>query len=188
MVEGVVINMKTMNLKKIIIAVAILAAVLMLPWPCPYSRTLEATKFDNNGNNLGTVEISMKGFKTHSILFGARLYTATVGAFEDYAAEKWNLSGFNGGSPFFDYRYQSKFITGLNHEGDWSHAVQTGNMDNLTSYAYGYTLAFSSDYDRWKLIMTPNEGKYFYVGSFSGAPTTEELLEYFDVTFGRSSN
>ena len=183
--------MKTLNLKKIIIAVVILAAVLMLPWPCPYSRTLKATKFDNDGNNLGTVEISMKGFKTHSILFGARLYTANVGAFEDYHAKKWRLSGFDGGgAPFLDYRYKAIFVTGINPIGDWREAVENGT-EWLESFSYGYTLAFSSDYDRWELIMTPvtpNEGKYFYVGSFSGEPTAEELLEYFNVTFGRPSN
>lgn len=87
----------------------IVIAVCLFPWPCPIFRTLTATKLDSFGNSIGTVEISMGGFKTHSLIFGEKWYRLKIGAFEGYLATELQMSRFNSPS-LEDYKSLTKAI------------------------------------------------------------------------------
>ena len=163
-----------MRKKTVIITASILLTALLIcliPWPCPIFQTLTATKLDSFGNSIGTVEISMGGFKTHSLIFGEKWYRLKIGAFEGYLATELQMSRFNSPS-LEDYKTFTGVVSSFSHEGDLEQAIKD---DALIHISYMYTICHSPDYDMWLLKMDDT----CYIGSLSGDHTTANIVEYF---------
>lgn len=163
--------MRNKALKIIGLVLIVAIAVCLIPWPLPVSQTLTATKLDAQGNSIGTVEISMRGFKTHSLIFGEKWYRLKIGAFEGYLATELQMSRFNSPS-LEDYKSLTGVINNVSHEGDLEQAIKD---DALIHTSYMYTICHSPDYDMWLLKMDDT----CYIGSLSGDYTTEEIAEYY---------
>ena len=156
----------------ILLAVIFLAVALcLIPWPCPISHTLTATKLDAQGNSIGTVEISMRGFKTHSLIFGEKWYNLKIGAFEGYFATELQMSRFNSPS-LEDYKSLTGVVNNVTYEGDLEQAIRD---DALIHTSYMYTICHSPDYDMWLLKMDDT----CYIGSLSGDHAILEIAEYY---------
>lgn len=173
-----------MSKKKIIIIIAVLLLAAMFPWPLPYSDSLDVAKLDSQGNQIGTSTIKLHGFKSHSLLFGKRLYTLTIDGLDpllpsfkfDTTQATTSLLG--------NFRYYSFSRVNMNTGGNLEEAFKTG------SYSFSEvdcTVHFSPDYERWLFQLICNgEDRVYYVGSFSENLSQTEYFSYFDVDISRS--
>lgn len=165
--------------KKIIIVLAILVLAAMIPWPLPYSNHLDVTKLDAQGNQIETCEIKLHGFKTHSLIFGKRLYTLSVDGLDKLPSSKHSLTQASA-SITGDFQYYTYSLVNMDTGENLENAIQTGDYQFTSMQC---TIHFSSDYDQWLFKVIYNEASpIYYVGAFSGDYTTDEFFDFFNIS------
>lgn len=166
-------NQKRNGILMSVIAVILLLAlaIYFIPVPTRIELTLDATKIDSEGKELGTVQIIMTGYK-FDYLFQPDRLDVFIEGFEDYAWMKASV-----------FNHITGAILKLNlpeeykdREPEWMYSYYGGPYANKDR-VFTATLAFSPDLDRW-LICNETESVY-YVASVSGNDTIADLVEYF---------
>ena len=177
MEDSIFRNRKRNGILMSVIAVILLLAlaIYFIPVPTRIELTLDATKIDGEGKELGTVQIVMAGYK-FDYLFQPDRLDVFIHGFENYA---WMKAS--------DYNHNGMPITGAilklnlpeeykDREPEWMYSYYFGPYANKDR-VFTATLAFSPDLDRW-LICNETESVY-YVASVSGNDTIADLVEYF---------
>lgn len=168
-----------MRTKQIIITVSILVVVAAIACfvylPSSYSHTLNAVKLDADGNEIGTVQITMRGIKWSSLLLPDRL-TVTVDPFD--GLKKLDLDS----AEFRSTRWYDYLETSFVHvHSDMDTSLDGKEMlDSFTSETFQFSIKLSPDFDRWSIcrILDKTE-RVYYLTSISGNYSTQELLDYF---------
>lgn len=160
---------KTIIIATVAILLVLAIAVCVIPIPMKFQPTIQAIKLDNEGNQLGTVELQLDGWVTRS-LFRKHLWSLTILPFEDYPKAKVNISNVSedilGG-----YQKTSFVIAAITQE-----MFSEGGDGN----AYGFHVAYTDDLEFWCIRVDTDETPgYYYLGSASGQASTEELMEIF---------
>lgn len=173
MEDNIFQNRKRNGILLSVIAVILLLALALyfIPLPTRVGLTLEATKLDSEGNELGTVQIKMSGYK-FDYLFQLDRLDVFIQGFENYA---WMKAS--------DYNHITGAILKLNlpeeykdREPEWMYSYYGGPYAN-NDRTFSATVAFSPDLDRW-LICNDTDNVY-YIASVSGNDTVADLVEYF---------
>lgn len=170
-----------MNKRKFSILVTIVAlvalAATLIPWPVPWNKTLSAVKLDQQGNELSTVQIPLKGIRWTSLLLADRL-KVELGPIEGSPSTDIDTA-------MFSKRISEDFLSisiGIACTNSENKPKEGSNIDqsNYVTHSYRYDVYISEDYDRWFIhIMKDNETGTYYTGSISGKDSTQELWDYF---------
>ena len=144
----------------VIAAVVLIAAVLICVIPRFHSVdvTLQTTKFNKQGESLGTYDIHIHGNRL-DYLSGKDELEVTISTFDNLmnghvAREK--IRTLPGSGIGFVYYFVSNAAT----------------RDSVS-----FEIAFSPDMERWVFCNVSN--KVYYLGSVDGKQNTQELVEYF---------
>lgn len=133
----------------------------------PIHFIMSAAKYNTDGEEIKTVNISISGNKLDYLSGQSRLDVVIA-----------------------DFDYLHSFQASVIHAGDVMITGGIGTFSAMDYYSTYFTaltdhdsqiiffeIFFSPDMDRWMLMNYSS--KVFYVGSVSGANTTQELIEYF---------
>ena len=181
MEDSIFRNRKRNGILMSVIAVILLLALALyfIPLPSRVQLTLNATKIDGEGKELGTVQIVMAGYK-FDYLFQPDRLDVFIHGFENYAWMKPS-----------DYYHNGMPITGAitgailklnlpeeykDREPEWMYSYYGGPYAN-GDRAFSATLAFSPDLDRWLIFNTSDQ--IYYVASVRENDTVADLITYF---------
>ena len=162
---------KTFLIIGIILMLAFIVGVILyyVPYVTKINITLNAVKLDENGNEIGTVQIVIQGNK-QDYLFQEDRVDLSIEPFDNLV----NITPSN-----------QDGIAGVIHPtfvGDYSlvyYGASVQTTVNVTD-AYAFcTLAISDDLGRWAFRRSENGKETYYVASVSGNDTTEELIAFF---------
>lgn len=175
--KGALMHKKIGMITLSILLPVVLIITLLCTIPCSFQETLTAIKIDSKGNRIGTAEISISGKKTN--FFG------------NHKLRALSIDGFDGNPAMedVDLSRASKKLTQDYFSITFGIAtLDSGNgnitdFDKLNADSYTCTIAYSEDLDKWLIhIRTGSDPGVYYLFSFSGDHTTEELWEYFEIT------
>ena len=160
--------------KKIILSITIIlisclslvaACIYLFPMKTtPLNTTLEATKLDADGNVIGTTQIAIQGsFKEY--LLNEDKMELTVAPFG-------GLRGIN----FVD-RTNSMGFTPIAMDKFYQYTGMA--WENESPEMLWITFITSQDFEYWVFRVHKNDEPVYYVASFSGTRTVEEIVQYF---------
>ena len=153
-----------------IVAALIVAALLYyVPWSTPVDLTLNAVKLDENGNEIGTAEIHIKGHKLDYLFRDSRL-DVEIEPFDSLS--RFKLSGSqNGTGSIHTYYFDNRLRD-----------VYAFLYDEKTKGYKHLLITFTDEMDRFVLrVMGSDDGDdVFYVASASGKYDTQGILDYFN--------
>ena len=149
----------------IVIAVLCIGALLyFIPWQTNIDLTLQATKLDKEGNDLGTAEITIQGAK-----YDYLMQSTAIGL--DITIEGNPVQFNTDGYP----RRDGTELGDLNLMGCYSITL-TGIKDNQVKWLLVY---ISPDLTRWMLY--DYDGEAYYVGSVNKTDSAQSLWDYFSL-------
>lgn len=155
----------------IILMLAFIVGVILyyVPNVTKINVTLNAVTLDENGDEIGTVQIAMQGNK-QDYLFQEDRVDLSISPFDNLV----NITPSN-----------QDGIAGVVHpirSGDYSLVYYGASVQTTVNVADAYafcTLAFSDDLDCWAFRRYENGKETYYVASVSGNYTTKELVAFF---------
>ena len=130
----------------------------------PFDLTLNATKFDKDGNEIGTTQITIRGNRL-DYLFQKDRVEIEVDPFDEWSRFlqiKDASSGKKG--EIFSYKNKIKWMTFDAVEGD--------------EFA-SCILYFTTDFDHFALYILGDEGKTTYLASVGNDHTADKVLDHF---------
>ena len=159
--------------KKIILLITIIlisclslvaACIYLFPMKTtPLNTTLAATKLDSDGNVLGTAQIPIQGACKDYLL-------------KDTSVEL-SVSPFGGLNSIMFYDNNDYF--GFTPTSFAEYYVHSGTAWVNLSDMVVITLTTSQDYEYWVFHVNDSDEPVYYVASFSGTRTVEEIVQYF---------
>lgn len=166
-----------------IIIIGICCAVLLvvglhfIQIPTPYEHTMKAVKLDAQGNEVGTVDISISGTAMRSLSHLGRI-VAKVSPFD-------GISGFDIDSNDYEQHFNEEFlhhtsvVADIGSVEDIMDAI-TNESASLNSSSYVYYVNTSEDFDRWLIhVAVDGTEHFYYLASIDNQYTTQELLDFF---------
>lgn len=162
----------------IVVAILFLATSLyLIPIATPINLTLDAIKVDNNGDVIGTAQISLNGYKFDYLFQKSRL-DLYIHPFDEYASiiatdVYYNGQPMTGAIMKYEFSGETKAF-----EPDWMF-VCYGALYSGKTYPVSVSLAFSPELDRW--LFADHSGKIYYVASVSEDVQTADLIKYFQM-------
>ncbi len=167
-------------MKKVICITLVVVLLLLSTAGCvstdTFEKTLSCVKLDNDGNPIGTTEISVK-LTAWGDLLESDTHAVTIYPF-DNLSKIFPINDTNGRPS-----KARKEIDGKFWRYDWAFP------NDITDISVG-DVYYSLDFEYWAFSYTvpekrsPESGpvrskKVYYVASTSGTRTTEEIVEYF---------
>lgn len=152
-------------------------ALYLIPMPTRIDLVLDAVKVDAEGNELGTFQIQLAGFR-YDYLFQKSRLNIDVQPFDEYASIMLSDVYYGGQKipgAILKYDFTGEMEA---FEPDWTYVGCGGKKINQT-YGFLASLAFSPDLDRW--LFADHSGKVYYVASVSGTDATADLIGYFQL-------
>lgn len=154
----------------IILGIGVIAGICLyrIPQRTPINVTLEAIKIDENGSEIGTVNISMQG-NLEEYIFRDSCLNVEIAPFDGLSDIEPVVEAESrmSGPIIYDSSIQLNYVVySADHE------------DNAISLI----IFFSTDFERWLILSRPsfqNEGAVYYLGSTSASDSIDDLKDFF---------
>ena len=152
------------TLRWVLVLLLVMGCILYLvPWSTPISLTLDAAKLDQNGNVIGTAQITINGKRLDYLIQKNRL-VIQIDPFDDW--DNFMLSD--------DADTGKKGV--INTFADKFEYV---NLFATSPNPTFCDLYFTRDFNHIALNFLNEEGRCLYVASAESKRTPEEVIEYF---------
>lgn len=142
----------------------------LIPWVTPVDLTLDAIKLDSDGNEIGTEQLQIKGYR-YDYLFQKDRMDVTIKPLGIRSIDVQTNNSVTG--------------TGVIHScgaifDPECSRVSLGGWNSDAGYMLVSDLYFTEEFDRFGLVCRPyGDDVFSYVMSINGNYKSQELLEYF---------
>ena len=152
------------TLRWVLVLLLVLGCILyFVPWSTPVDLTLDAAKLDQNGNVIGTAQITING-KRLDYLFQKNRLDIQIDPFDDWDNLMLSNDAATGKKGVIN-NFEDKF--------EYINLFATSPNPTLCE------LYFTSDFNHLALNFRTKEGRCLYVASAENNRTPEEVIEYF---------
>ena len=161
--------LKVLRITALCIVAALIVAALLyfVPWSTPVDLTLNAVKLDENGNEIGTAEIHIKGHKLDDLFRDSRL-DVDIEPF-DVVENAQLVQGSNGSGSITTFNFTDVPMMEL-------YFTCNDKQENDFTWLH---LTFTEEMDCFVLRLLRDSGNMYYVASSSGNYDTQGVIDYF---------